>query len=132
MSHIFDVFMPADIFYFAASEGDFVSTSCKVHESFPLFLFLFLSNHILSVTLSSVICRPTWYLLEKSSKCSIPCLSSLYFPVFLCMSPWKSKPFLSSPDGTWYTWKGRKNQQGLIITSPFTIIYYFSYLDING
>ena len=131
MSRIFIAFMPTDIFYFAASEGDIFSTSCKIHESFPLFLFVSFKSHPIYHTQLSHMQTNLILALKNQVSAAYLAFPAYISQSFLCMSPWKVNPSLSSPDGTWYTWKGR-NQQGSIITSPFTIIYYFSYLDING
>ena len=93
MSCIFIAFMPADIFYFAASEGDFFQPGVKYMSLSHYFCFCFFQiTSFLSHSAQSSADQPDTFF-EKSRKCSIPCLSSLYFPVFSVYVTLKSKPF---------------------------------------
>ena len=107
MSCTFIAFMPADIFYFAASEGKFFLTSCKIHAHYFCFYFFqitsFLSHSAPSSAEKSDICS------EKSHKCSIPCLSSLYFPVFSVHVTLKSRPSPSKSGWCLIHTKGKKS-----------------------
>ena len=94
-------------FLFCCQWRGLFSTRCKIHESFPLFLFLFLSSHIFYCIQLSHLQTNLIFDLKNHVSAAYLAFPAYISQSFLCMSPWKVNPSKSG----WYLihMKGKKS-----------------------